>query len=86
MNAKINFINNTIKAGIFFIIPFMVILSILFKILEILSPMAEFIKAHADPNGVVPHFANFVTIALLLALFFGSRKAVLRKREISRMG
>ena len=70
MNARISFINNTIKAGIFFIIPFAVVIILLFKVMGLLSPISKFIESVADPDGVIPHFSNIVTILLLIFIFF----------------
>lgn len=70
MKSKYNFINSTLKAGFFFVIPMAIVLIILIKIFVFIGPVSRIVESIIDPKGIIPFLSIVVSIILILTLFF----------------
>lgn len=65
-----SFVNNTIKAGIFFVIPIIIVLIIGLKIIGIIAPVSNIIETLIDPQNKIPFLSTIISVLLILFIFF----------------
>ncbi|MBU1014026.1 MAG: hypothetical protein KKG99_13585 [Bacteroidetes bacterium] len=70
MNSKMIFVNNTLKAGIFFVIPIIIVLIIFLKTIGIITPVSHMIETFIDPQNKVPFLSTLISVFLILFIFF----------------
>jgi len=70
MNNKMSFVNNTVKAGIFFVIPIIIVLIIGLKIIGIIAPVSNIIETFIDPQNKIPFLSTIISVLLILFIFF----------------
>lgn len=70
MKGRASFITHTVKAGVFFVIPVIIVLFIILKIIGLLAPIANYIDSVADPRGIIPFFSTAISILILILIFF----------------
>lgn len=70
MNSKMIFVNNTLKAGIFFVIPIIIVLIIVLKTIGIITPVSNMIETFIDPQNKIPFLSTLISVLLILFIFF----------------
>jgi len=70
MNSKMIFVNYTVKAGVFFVIPIIIVLIIVLKIIGIITPVSNIIETIIDPQNKIPFLSTLISVLLILFIFF----------------
>lgn len=65
-----NFFIDTIKAGIFFILPVVICLFIILKIIKILTPLSQFVESRIAFHKLISFSSTIVSISIILIIFF----------------
>ena len=67
---RMNFVNNSIKAGLFFILPLILLLIVFLKLLSFINPIAHFIGSFIDPQHKIPFLTLLLSILLIILFLF----------------
>ena len=70
MKNSLQFFNDTVKAGIFFVLPLLIVVLILSKVISYMMPIARFIESIVDPSGKIPLLSVTILVFLILSLLF----------------
>jgi uncharacterized membrane protein len=70
MKKNTEFFSKTFKGGIFFVLPFALVVIILLKIIQILTPVATKLGSWIDPQSHIPFFSYIIVILIILMVFF----------------
>jgi uncharacterized membrane protein len=68
--SVMNFVNNSIKAGIFFILPIGLLVMVVLKLVHVITPIAGVVGSIIDPNHKIPFLTVVVTLVFIILILF----------------